>query len=232
MVESAALSADAALAHARNDTGHLVAQALPLVPGRRGVKTIAASIFTASTQNFAGNCFAAHLLRVGQGEKIHRRITMAANRGRLIPGLILIALGIAFLLMQYFEFGPGLILLLLGVVFLIPYVLTRSYGLLIPGCILAGLGIGLLFGRAPMRDDITVPIGLGLGFIAIFVVPLIIAGSSHWWPLIPGGVLVLVGIAEGIPQAQVLLEKGWPLILILIGLAILAGQFWRSKSGV
>jgi hypothetical protein len=133
------------------------------------------------------------------------------------------------LLAQYFEFGPALFLTLLGLVFLIPYVFTRSYGLLIPGCILTGIGIGLVFDRPPLGTAIAVPIGLGLGFIAIFVIHLIVARRSHWWPLIPGSVLVLVGIVEGIPQAQVLFEKGWPLILVLIGLAILAGQFWNTN---
>ncbi len=150
------------------------------------------------------------------------------NRARLIPGLILIALGLFFLLVQYFEIGPGLILLMLGLVFLVPYVLTRAYGLLIPGCVLAGIGLGLLFGRGlPDRNDITVLIGLGFGFIAIYVIQLIVAGRSHWWPLVPGGILVLVGIAESVPQVQTLVEKGWPLALILAGLVILAGAFWR-----
>ena len=151
------------------------------------------------------------------------------NRARLIPGLILIVLGIVFLLMQYFEFGPGLFLTLLGLVFLVPYALTRSYGLLIPGCILAGLGVGLIFERG-FSTNITVPIGLGLGFIAIYVVQLVVGRWSHWWPLIPGCILVLVGLAEGVPQAATLLEKGWPLVLIAIGLAILAGQFWNRKA--
>jgi hypothetical protein len=155
---------------------------------------------------------------------------MAVNRAKLIPGLILIILGIVFLLMQYFEFGPGLFLALLGLVFLILYVLTRSYGLLIPGCILAGIGIGLMFDRPPLNTAVAVPIGLGLAFIAIFVVQLVVARASHWWPLIPGGILVLTGIADGVPQAQTLIEKGWPLILVLIGLLILAGQFWRTNA--
>jgi hypothetical protein len=154
---------------------------------------------------------------------------MNTNRARLIPGLVLIVLGIAFLLAQYFEFGPALFLILLGLVFLIPYALTRSYGLLIPGCILAGVGLGLVFDRPPLGTAIAVPLGLGLGFIAIFVLQLIVARQSHWWPLIPGSILVLVGIAEGVPQAQVLIEKGWPLILVLIGLLILAGQFWNTS---
>lgn len=156
---------------------------------------------------------------------------MSINRARLIPGLILIALGIMFLLMQYFEFGPGLFLVLLGLGFLIPYVLTHSYGMLIPGCILAGIGIGLMFDRPPLGTTIAVPIGLGLGFLAIFVVQLVVARASHWWPLIPGSILVLVGIAEGVPQAQSLVEKGWPLVLVLIGLLILAGMFWQPKMG-
>lgn len=156
---------------------------------------------------------------------------MYPNRARLIPGLVLIALGLAFLLMQYFEFGPGLILLLIGLVFLAGFVLTRGYGFLIPGCILAGLGIGLIFGRAPLREDATVLLGLGVGFIAIFVVQLIAVGKSHWWPLIPGGLLVLAGVGESVPQAQLLVERGWPLILILIGLFIMAGQFWPGFAG-
>ena len=154
---------------------------------------------------------------------------MNPNRLRLIPGLILIALGILFLVGQYFE-APGIILLFFGLVFLIPYVLTRSYGLLIPGCILAGLGVGILFESALGRGDITILIGLGLGFIAIFTVQLVVAGRSHWWPLVPGGLLVLFGLAEAIPQGQTLIEKGWPLILILIGLIILAGTFWNTRT--
>lgn len=154
---------------------------------------------------------------------------MNTNRVRLIPGLILIVLGIAFLLTQFFEFGPALFLILLGLVFLVPYALTRSYGLLIPGCILAGIGLGLAFDRPPLSTGVAVPIGLGLGFVAIFAIHLIIARRCHWWFLIPGGILVFAGIAEGIPQAQTLIENGWPLILVLIGLLILAGQFWKPS---
>jgi hypothetical protein len=160
---------------------------------------------------------------------------MSPNRAQIIPGLILITLGIAFLLIQYFEFGPSLFLVLLGLVFLIPYVFTRSYGLLIPACILTGIGVGLAFERAAARPDVTVSIGLGLGFLAIFVVQMVVAGSSHWWPLIPGGILVLVGGAEAVPQIQGILEKGWPVILIVIGLTIIIGQLmWakpKSRSG-
>ena len=155
---------------------------------------------------------------------------MNANRRQIVPGLILIILGIVFLLTQYIEFGPGLFFILLGLIFLIPYAFTRSYGLLIPGCILAGIGVGLAFERTLSRPDVTVSVGLGLAFVAIFLVQLIVAGSSHWWPLIPGGILLLVGFAELAPQGQALLDKGWPLLLIAIGLAVLAGPFGWSRG--
>lgn len=156
---------------------------------------------------------------------------MNTNRMRIIPGLILVALGVLFLVVQYFELSPGLILIFFGLIFLAGFAALRSYGLLIPGCILAGLGLGLLFGRAPLREDATTLLGLGVGFVAIFVVQLIVAGKSHWWPLVPGILLVLAGLAESFPQGQVLFEKGWPLALILIGLLVLLGQFWGSRSG-
>jgi hypothetical protein len=155
---------------------------------------------------------------------------MTIQHARLIPGLILIALGLVFLFAQYLDNVPGILLTMLGLVFLIAYVASRSYGLLIPGCILAGLGIGLLFDRPPLGTQVAAPIGLGLGFIAIFVVQLIVGRTSHWWPLVPGSILVLGGVAEAIPQAQELIAKGWPLILILIGLLIMAGQWSLRRT--
>ncbi len=152
------------------------------------------------------------------------------SASRWIPGVILIVLGVALLLMQFFRFGPGQFLILLALLFFVPYVLLRSYGLLIPGCILAGIGLGLIF-ESSEQTYVTVPIGLGLGFIAIFSIQLMAAGHSHWWPLVPGVLLVVVGLAESVPQAQTLVERGWPLLLILIGLAILAGQVCRGRPG-
>jgi hypothetical protein len=161
---------------------------------------------------------------------LSRRSSVKPNRLEVIPGLILIVLGIVFLLAQYLDFGPGLFLLLLGSMFLIFFAVTRSYGLLIPGCILVGIGLGLVFDRPPLVTQVTVPIGLGIGFLAIFVGQLVVNRTTHWWPLIPGGLLLVTGIAEGVPQIQLLLEKGWPLILVAIGLMILMAPLVRSNT--
>lgn len=155
---------------------------------------------------------------------------MGVHRGRLIPGLILILLGVVFLLKEYFEIGPGLILIFIGLALLVPYVFTRRYGFLVPGLLLMGLGIGLLFERG-MHTDVTAPLGLGLGFIAIFVVEFIVKRALRWWSLIPGAVLVLVGIAEAFPEAQMWLQRGWPILLIALGLLLLGAEFLKPRSG-
>lgn len=154
---------------------------------------------------------------------------MRVHRGRLIPGLILILLGIAFLLKEYFEVGPGLILIFIGLVFLGPYFFTRWYGMLVPGLLLLGLGIGLLFERGT-RTDVTAPLGLGLGFIAIFIVDFVMRRVLRWWSLIPGGVLVLLGVAEAFPEAQLWLQRGWPVLLIALGLLMLLSGLMRPRS--
>ncbi len=146
---------------------------------------------------------------------------MKDHRVEFVGGLVLIALGIVFLLAQYFSFGPGLFFLIIALVFLIPYAMTRSYGFLIPGCILAGIGVGLLFGRGAIESAYAVPIGLGVGFIAIYAIQRVVAGAAHWWPLVPGAILIITGVAEAVPEFQGMVEKGWPVILIVVGLVVL-----------
>jgi hypothetical protein len=36
---------------------------------------------------------------------------------------------------------------------------------------------------------------------------------------------VLIGLAQALPNGRDLIEKGWPLILIVIGVAVLARSF-------
>lgn len=149
------------------------------------------------------------------------------NRGRVIAGAVLILLGVAFFAMQFFgELGSSAILFLAGVAFIGGYFYTRAYGLLIPGCILAGLALGQLAERGGLFSFSGLSsVGLGVGFIAIFLIDLVYTGSWRWWPLIPGGILVLTGLATANATLQILIERGWPLILVAIGLIILAGAF-------
>jgi hypothetical protein len=149
------------------------------------------------------------------------------NRGRYIAGAVLILLGIAFFAMQFLgELGTSAILFGVGVIFLVVYFFTRSYGFLIPGCILAGLALGQVADQAGMFTVSGLSgIGLGIGFLAIFVIDWLYTRNFRWWPLIPGGIIVVGGIASANENLQTLISRGWPLILVVVGLVILAGAF-------
>jgi hypothetical protein len=74
-------------------------------------------------------------------------------------------------------------------------------------------------------------VALGGGFLAIWVVSLVLRlAEHHWWPLIPGGILSVVGVlvmAGG--EARRLLEW-WPIILVLIGVVILIQAFTSRRE--
>src|SRR3972149_3942827 len=97
--------------------------------------------------------------------------------------------------------------------------------LIVIGLMLLAIGLGNL-AAGSIRDfgDFD-SIALGLGFIAIFVIATLYEGRTHWWPLIPGGILVIQGLQEGSQAVRDLVSMGWPVILILIGLILLAGAF-------
>jgi hypothetical protein len=141
-----------------------------------------------------------------------------SSMNRMLPGLILIALGVIFLLSRTFVALSGAVLLGgLGALFIFAYFATRKYGWLIPGSILAGLGFGELIGWSSL--------GLGLGFIGIFVIDVIVRGKSHWWPLIPGVIITLDALGDRanvvIAPLRNLISNWWPLLLIVIGLWLL-----------
>jgi hypothetical protein len=88
------------------------------------------------------------------------------------------AIGLAFIAWGFFE---------------------RLLGLLIPGCLLSGLGPGFYLGFVSnsMNNEL-VQVGffiscLGLGWILITLTSRMINPVFLWWPLIPGGILTMVG---------------------------------------
>ena len=85
--------------------------------------------------------------------------------------------------------------------------------------LLLGLGFGALGERSSIDFRNFSSFGLGLGFLSIFVIDTIYRGSTHWWPLIPGGIMIVMSVGD--TRALRLLVKGWPLILVLIGIFLL-----------
>jgi hypothetical protein len=147
------------------------------------------------------------------------------DRSRVTAGAILILLGIVLILMQVTEGFPGETgTFLIGGLFVAGYLYRRAYGMLIPGCILLGIGLGSIGENSPWDMGDFGSIGLGVGFVAIYLIALVYEGRTHWWPLVPGGALIISGLASGSETFQELLSVGWPALIILVGLLLLAGS--------
>ncbi len=138
-----------------------------------------------------------------------------------IVGLALIGLGALVFVTMTTRVGAEVVVAGIGLGFLCFWVATRNYGLLIPGGILTGLGAGIVVESQGGRGG-TVVIGLGLGFVAIAVIDAL-AGErrpGQWWPLIPGGVLTLVG-ASNLPGMRAIWPYLVPTALVAIGITLL-----------
>lgn len=138
-------------------------------------------------------------------------------RSTRTAGLILIALGVALLVAFTTDVGGEAIVGFLGLAFLVAYATTRAYGYLVPGGILTGLGAGLIV-ESLGGPSAAIPLGLGGGFLAIALIHRLVGptGSGWWWPLIPGGVLTVVG-ASNLPGIPNLWRYLVPVALIAIG---------------
>jgi hypothetical protein len=155
----------------------------------------------------------------------------------LIPAGVSGALGAWFMVvtvqpLEYILYIPtaiGLTLLLCGIT-------TRLFGLIIPGCILIGIGPGVFFawGQAGEPNGLAqtgmmlVTFSLGWGLITVF--SRVITERFVWWPLIPGGVMAVVGwglyIAGDPHNALSFIGNTGSIGLIIFGIYLL---MWRNS---
>lgn len=158
---------------------------------------------------------------------------MKNRKKETIGGIFLIGIGLLVLLGQL-SLLPDLGMLFLpalGGLFLIWGILTREGGLMIPGGILSGIGWGVYAISGPYADvggDVEGGIFLvifGLGFALITVLTALFTDETHWWALIPGGILATIGVA--IMTNGVLLDlvaivgTYWPITLIFLGFYVI-----------
>ncbi len=153
-----------------------------------------------------------------------------SRRSRVVSGVTLIGIGLLlFWLTRAENFADAVRFFVIGSLFLGAYLYSKNYGLLIPGCLLLGLGAGKLLERMERFDE-PGQLGLGAGFVAIFVIALLYEKRAHWWPLIPGGVLLISAFAIGEELRRFLFSGGLPLVLVVIGVIILLGTFTKRGS--
>ena len=162
--------------------------------------------------------------------------TSTRSRNQLSAAVTLIGIGAGALVLRAAETTPGAgswIVLVLGLAFMAAHAVTRQYGLLVPGGILTGLGAGIvasqsLAGTDEMAAGIVV-LGLGLGFLSIWGIGgLLRVAGHHWWPLVPGGILAVIGGSLLVGGQAVQVLDYWPVVLIGLGLAVL----WRASVGI
>lgn len=153
----------------------------------------------------------------------------ADRRGQMLAGGVLIGLGLVFFAIQYVEpTGTNTMLLFVGALFVAAYVGTRQFGMLIPGGVLLGLGLGRIGESSFHQFDNFTMFSLGLGFCFIYLAALIYEKANHWWALIPGGVLIIIGLPKHNAFVSFMFNRGWPLILVAIGLIVMFGGFRRA----
>ena len=151
------------------------------------------------------------------------------RKRRLISGLMLIAVGgvMYFVLRAQDHVSYSALLVLLGSAFIGAYLYFRNYGYLVPGCILFGLGVGNMWAESEFAFGRPALIGLGAGFVGIYVIALAYERKSPWWPLIPGSFMLLIGM--GFNRGIEFLFENWPLILVLVGLILVVGALLRPR---
>jgi hypothetical protein len=143
------------------------------------------------------------------------------DRGPLTFGAVLVTVGAVLLAGRLNHVvaagGPAL---WLGAGFLVWWIFSGNYGLLVPAGVLGGLGAGLMLSEAGFYGN-AVALGLGAGFVAIYLLDLLRQRRrSSWWPLVPGAVLVAVGLLQNTTGWGSLGDLGWPLLLIVAGVIV------------
>lgn len=123
-----------------------------------------------------------------------------------------------------------------GIVLLVCGVVYRKFGLIIPGCLLITISPGVFFAWGmPIETNnlaktgaMLVTFALGWGLITVF--SRMITERFLWWPLIPGGVLAMVGwglyLAGNPNQGLRFISNTGSIGLIIFGIYLL---LWRSS---
>lgn len=159
-------------------------------------------------------------------------------RDLIVFAVVLIVVGVVGLATQLAQPGPevgGLIVGGIGLGFLAAFAFTRQYGYLVPGGIMTGLGAGIIASeRLTLIDEQTggvIVLGLGLGFLSIWVIGAIVAvAQHHWWPLIPGGILAGIGVVLLVGGQDAAILDYWGVAVIAVGLFVLWRAFAEGRA--
>lgn len=147
-----------------------------------------------------------------------------------MAGLVIAGIGLFFLAGQIEPDIGRFATMFIGLALLAVFVITREYGFLVPGSILTGIGIGIVLDTAAsgQAESGVMMLSLAGGFLGIWVIGSIYRLSqNHWWPLIPGGILTIIGLVQISETDVAETLRLWPILLIVLGAFLLAKAITR-----
>lgn len=129
---------------------------------------------------------------------------------RLIIGIALIGGGALILLDTVFKTGwLGLLILpILGAAMLIEGIRSRKLLGILPGCLMGGLGIGLLFGYGNIlvltwQEALAILLGgFAAGWFAIVMFSRLLLKTYHWWATLVGGIIASLALCFAISELR------------------------------
>jgi hypothetical protein len=148
----------------------------------------------------------------------------SVDRGPIIGGFIVAGIGLFLLFGQIVSNVGQWIPLFVGLVFLAAFIARREYGFLVAGCIITGVGAGIVLAERASGDlsGAAMLLSIAAGFLAIWVVGAVLRlPENHWWPFIPGGILAIVGITQLADARGYGDLRLWPLIIVGLGVLLI-----------
>ena len=146
------------------------------------------------------------------------------SRTALIVGFVLVLIGGGALVSELLPDFDRYVPLAIGLGLLAVFLLTRAYIALVFGAILTGIGAGLLVSDllpGTKDDGPGAVLGLSGAFIGIWLVSwLMRLKEHHSWPLVPGGILFLVGIGLVLDLFEQEISR-WVVPAIIVGIGVL-----------
>jgi hypothetical protein len=161
-------------------------------------------------------------------------LTDRSEWGLLIPAYVLwvVALMVALITLNVVrdEFIATYVLAAIALPFLVVFVRDReSWWALIPAYVLLTVGIMVGLIEGGVLSDLLIPayvmFAIAVPFIVVYA-----RDPKEWWPLIPGGIMAVIGLAFLVAEAQV--QYIGPAVLVLVGVWILVRQFTRREPTV
>ncbi len=153
------------------------------------------------------------------------------RRSQIAAGTVLVVVGLVALALQRID-GPGraVVLLLAGGSFIAAYFYSNVYGFLVPGGVLSGIGLGIVgqWHGVSVKDPSAV--GLGIGFLAIYAIAWAYRRRSHWWPLIPGVILIVSGLGARFVDVGRVVWRWAPAVLVVVGVLLVVRAIRRGPG--